>query len=180
MTTDGHAAYVRAVEGAFGMDVDYATLVKLYGSSPESAKGRYSPAECIGVKLQPIQGSPDRCHINTSYGGAFEPVDPHGQPPLQAPDQYFSKKIDKQIHMLSLYFAHYNFCRIHKTLGVTPALAAGVSDTVRDMDSIVGLIDAVARNRNRAVRYNQHKAIAGSPINATVTLAMADARKLRA
>src|SRR5690606_13871867 len=67
LTSDGHAAYLRAVEGAFGMDVDYAMLVKIYGSSPESAKGRYSPAECIGAKPQPIMGDPEGQHISTSY-----------------------------------------------------------------------------------------------------------------
>jgi IS1 family transposase len=71
LTTDGHSAYLRAVEGAFGMDVDYAMLIKIYGSSPESAKGRYSPAECIGAKPTPIMGDPDEKHISTSYVERF-------------------------------------------------------------------------------------------------------------
>lgn len=91
-----------------------------------------------------------------------------------------SKKIDNHLHMLALYFAHYNFCRIHKTLRVTPAMAAGVDNVVRDMDWIVGMIDAAAPAPNRPARYKQPKALEGSPISNTgVTIEMADARKPR-
>jgi IS1 family transposase len=178
LTTDGHAAYLRAVEGAFGMDVDYAMLVKIYGSSPESAKGRYSPAECIGSKPTPIMGNPDDKHISTSYVERSNLSIRMGNRRFTRLTNAFSKKIDNHIHMLSLYFCFYNFCRIHKTLRVTPAMAAGLSDTVRDMDWIVGMIDEVAAKPNRPARYKQPVGTTDT-LNKGVTLAMADARKPR-
>ncbi len=144
LTTDGHKAYLEAVEGAFGADVDYAQLVKLYGSVPESAKGRYSPAECTGTKKTRVEGEPDKKHVSTSYVERHNLTMRMGMRRFTRLTNAFSKKIDNHIHMLSLYFLHYNFCRIHKTLKVSPAMAAGVTDTLRDMEWIVGLIDARA------------------------------------
>jgi IS1 family transposase len=178
LTSDGHAAYLRAVEGAFGMDVDYAMLVKIYGSSPESAKGRYSPAECIGAEPKPIMGDPDGKHISTSYVERSNLSIRMGNRRFTRLTNAFSKKIDNHIYMLSLYFAYYNFCRIHKTLRVTPAMAAGISDTVRDMDWIVGLIDAVAPKPNRPAKYLTARA-AATAMDLNVTVEMADARKPR-
>lgn len=179
LTTDGHAAYLRAVEGAFGMDVDYAMLVKIYGSSPESAKGRYSPAECIGAKPVPIMGNPEPKDISTSYVERSNLSIRMGNRRFTRLTNAFSKKIDNHIHMLSLYFTFYNFCRIHKTLRVTPAMSAGISDTVRNMDWIVGMIDAVAAKPNRPLRYKQPTGTTETIGNRGVTLAMADARKPR-
>ena len=180
LTTDGHAAYLRAVEGAFGMDVDYAMLVKIYGASPESAKGRYSPAECIGAKPVPIMGAPEPKDISTSYVERSNLSIRMGNRRFTRLTNAFSKKIDNHIYMLALYFAHYNFCRIHKTLRVTPAMASGADNVVRDMDWIVGMIDAVAAKPVRPLRYKQPKALVGSPItNKGVTIEMADARKPR-
>lgn len=178
LTTDGHGAYLRAVESAFGADVDYAMLVKIYGASPDSAKGRYSPAECIGAKKTPVMGSPDPAHVSTSYVERHNLTIRMGNRRFTRLTNAFSKKIDNHIYMLSLYFVFYNFCRIHKTLRVTPAMAAGISDTVRDMDWIVGMIDAAAAKPNRPARYNQAKA-AASVGDLNVTLAMADSRKPR-
>lgn len=144
LTTDGHKAYLEAVEGAFGADVDYAQLVKLYGSVPESVKGRYSPAECTGTKKRRVEGEPDKKHVSTSYVERHNLTMRMGMRRFTRLTNAFSKKIDNHIHMLSLYFLHYNFCRIHKTLKVSPAMAAGVTDTLRDMEWIVGLIDAHA------------------------------------
>lgn len=144
LTTDGHKAYLEAVEGAFGADVDYAMLVKLYGAAPESAKGRYSPAECIGARKERIEGSPDPAHVSTSY------VERHNLTMRMSMRRFtrltnaFSKKIENHTHMLSLYFLHYNFCRVHKAHRMSPAMAAGVTDTLRDMEWIVSLIDARA------------------------------------
>lgn len=87
LTGDGHKAYLEAVEGAFGGDIDYAMLVKIYGNSPESMKGRYSPAECTGAGKQNIEGNPDQRHISTSFAGAPEPHDADAHAPLHAPDQ---------------------------------------------------------------------------------------------
>lgn len=144
LTTDGHGAYLRAVDGVFGLDVDYAQLVKIYGKSREAAKGRYSPAECIGARKEPNTGRPDMAHVPTSYLGRSNLTMSMSMRRLTRLTNAFSKKLDNHIHMLSIYFVHYNFCRIHKTLHVTPAMAAGISDTVRDMDWVVGLIDAAA------------------------------------
>ena len=142
MTTDGHKAYLEAVEGAFGCDVDYAQLVKLFGAAPESAKGRYSPAECTGIKKTRIEGKPDIEHVSTSYVERMNLNIRMGNRRFTRLTNAFSKKIDNHLHMLSLYFVHYNFCRIHKSLHITPAMEAGITDTVKDMGWIVRLIEA--------------------------------------
>jgi len=142
LTTDGHRANLEAVEGAFGVDVDYTQLVKTYGAAPESIKGRYSPAECIGARRQRVVGNPDEAAVSTSYVERQNLTMRMSR--FTRLTNAFSKKLDNHIHMLSLYFVHYNFCRIHKSLRVTPAMAAGVSDKLRDMEWIVGLIDARA------------------------------------
>ena len=144
LTTDGHKAYLEAVEGAFGADVDYAQLVKIYGAAPENMKGRYSPADCTGIKKAPIEGEPDEEHINTSYVERMNLNIRMGNRRFTRLTNAFSKKVDNHLHMLSLYFIHYNFCRIHKSLRVTPAMEAGISDVVRDMEWVVGLIDSRA------------------------------------
>ncbi|WP_210165845.1 IS1 family transposase [Hoeflea sp. IMCC20628] len=144
LTTDGHKAYLNVVEGAFGADVDYAQLVKIYGTDPDGVRGRYSPAECTGIKKTEITGDPDRDHINTSYVERMNLNIRMSNRRFTRLTNAFSKKVDNHLHMLSLYFVHYNFCRMHKSLRMSPAMAAGVSDTLRDMDWIVGLIDARA------------------------------------
>lgn len=157
MTTDGHKAYLEAVEGAFGGDVDYAQLVKLYGAAPESMKGRYSPAECTGIKKRRIEGNPAKEDVSTSY------VERQNLTMRMSMRRYtrltnaFSKKIDNHIHMLSLYFVHYNFCRIHKSLKVTPAMAAGVSEMLYDMEWIVGLIDERAPEPKKRGPYKKRQ-----------------------
>jgi len=180
LTTDGHAAYLVGVEAGFGMDVDFAQLVKIYGASPDSAKGRYSPAECIGAKKTPVMGSPDPAHISTSYVERSNLSIRMGNRRFTRLTNAFSKKIDNHVFMLALYFTFYNFCRIHKTLRVTPAMAAGIDSTVHDMDWIVGMIDAAAAKPNRPARYNQAKAIETADyLNTGVTVEMADRRKPR-
>lgn len=140
---DGHRAYLDAVEGAFGGDVDYAQLVKLYGKSPESMKGRYSPAECTGAIKTPRSGKPEWEHISTSHVERQNLTMRICMRRFTRLTNGFSKKLENHIHMLSLYFVHYNFCRIHKTLKVTPAMEAGLTDKLYDMEWIVGLIDAM-------------------------------------
>lgn len=143
-TTDGHKAHLEAVEGAFGADVDYAMLVKLYGAAPESAKGRYSPAECIGARKERIEGNPDPKHVSTSYVERQNLTMRMSMRQFTRLTNAFSKKVENHVHALSLYFAFYNFCRMHQSLRMTPAMAAGISDTARDMEWIVSLIDAKA------------------------------------
>ncbi len=155
MTTDGHKAYLEAVEGAFGGDVDYAQLVKMYGAAPEATKGRYSPAECTGIKKRRVEGNPALEDVSTSYVERQNLTMRMSMHRFTRLTNAFSKKIDNHIHMLSLYFVHYNFCRIHKTLKMTPAMAAGVSDTLHDMEWICGLMDARAPKPGRRGPYKK-------------------------
>ena len=143
LTTDGHKAYLEAVEGAFGGDVDFAQLVKLYGDAPEKEK-RYSPATCVGTHKRRVEGNPDVHDVSTSYVERQNLTMRMGMRRFTRLTNAFSKKLENHLHMLSLYFVHYNFVRIHKSLRTTPAMAAGVSDTLHDMEWIVSLIDARA------------------------------------
>jgi IS1 family transposase len=145
LTTDGHKAYLEAVEGAFGGDIDYAMLVKLYGDlGGKTAERKYSPAECTGIKKRSVEGKPDMAHVSTSYVERQNLTMRMGMRRFTRLTNGFSKKLENHLHMLSLYFVHYNFVRLHKTLRMTPAMAAGVSDTLHDMEWLVGLIDARA------------------------------------
>ena len=153
LTTDGLKAYLEVVEGAFGDDVDFAQLVKLYGDAPEGQR-RYSPAECVGTRKRRVTGKPDRAAVSTSHVERNNLTMRMGMRRFTRLTNAFSKKIENHLHMLSLYFVHYNFCRQHASLGgVSPAMAAGVSDTLRDMEWIVGLIDARVPKPNRPKVY---------------------------
>lgn len=146
LTTDGHKAYLEAVESAFGGDIDYAMLVKMYGNTTDS-KGhekKYSPAGFTGSHKEAITGQPYKELVSTSYIERQNLTMRMGMRRFTRLTNGFSKKLENHLNMLSLYFVHYNFVRIHKTLKVTPAMAAGVSDTLHDMEWIVGLIDANA------------------------------------
>ena len=157
LTTDGHKAYLEAVEGAFGGDVDYAQLIKLYGDSTghKGHEKKYSPAECTGTKKRDVEGSPDAAHVSTSYVERQNLTMRMGMRRFTRLTNAFSKKIENHLLMLSLYFVHYNFVRIHSSLRMTPAMAAGVSETLHDMEWIVGLIDARAAKPNRPATYNK-------------------------
>lgn len=141
ITADGHRAYVEAIEGAFGEDVDFAQLVKLYGPSPAPA-GRYSPAQCIGARKKTRTGNPDLAHVSTSYVERANLSIRMGNRRFTRLTNAFSKKIDNHVHALALYFAFYNFCRIHKTLKVTPAMAAGITDSLWSLEDIAERIEA--------------------------------------
>ena len=150
LTTDGHKAYLEAVEGAFGSDVDYAQLIKLYGEVPESMKGRYSPAECIGARKERVEGDPDFAHVSTSH------VESHNRQMRMSMRRFtrltnaHSKKVENHCHALALYFTWYNFARQHGSLRVSPAMAAGVTDTLLSMEDIVKITDSyeVAQKSN--------------------------------
>jgi len=146
LTTDGHKAYLDAVEGAFGGDIDYAMLVKMYGGTTgqQGHEKKYSPAGFTGSRKQQVFGEPVRELVSTSYVERQNLTMRMGMRRFTRLTNGFSKKLEKHLHMLSLYFVHYNFVRIHKTLKMTPAMAAGVSDTLHDTAWIVGLIDANA------------------------------------
>ena len=155
LTTDGHRAYLEAVEAAFGGDVDYARLVKLYGKGGGTSEHRYSPAECIGTRKQVVAGTPDPEKISTSYVERQNLSMRMGMRRFTRLTNAFSKRIEKHAAMIALYFLHYNFCRVHKTLRVAPAMEAGLETTVRDLEWIVGLIDARAPKPNRPARYRR-------------------------
>ena len=143
LTSDGLNVYPGAVEDAFGADVDYAQLVKIYGQ-PENPDTRYSPAECKGAVPTPVQGDPDPAHIATSY------VERHNLTMRMSIRRFtrltnaFSKKLENHAHHVALYTVFYNYCRIHKSLRVSPAMAAGVTEVLRDAEWIVELVDAAA------------------------------------
>ena len=142
LTSDGHKAYLEAVEGAFGGDVDYAQIVKLYGTSPDSEKGRYSPAECTGCCKQRIEGSPDPKHISTSFAERSNlSVRMHTRRFTRLTNG-FSKKVENHAHSVALFALYYNFVRIHKTLRTTPAMAAGVTKRLWEVSDIVDVLEA--------------------------------------
>jgi len=152
LTTDGHKAYLEAVDKAFVGGVDHAMLVKLYGDEGrKSPERKYSPSAFNGSRRRVIEGDPDRDHISTSYVERQNLTMRRFTRLTNA----FSKKIENHIHMLSLYFAHYNFVRIHQSLQCTPAMAAGLADTLQDMEWIVGLIDAQSPKPQRPKTYKK-------------------------
>ena len=149
LTSDGHKAYLDAVEDAFGADVDYAQLVKMYGSAPESAKGRYSPAECTGIKKTPIEGKPDPKHISTSYVERANLTMRMSMRRFTRLTNAFSKKIENHVHMIAIYTVWYNWIRIHKTLRVTPAMAANLTTSLVGWEDIITAMDAAEQPKKR-------------------------------
>lgn len=139
LTTDGHKAYLQAVEDSFGSEIDYAQLIKLYGNEIETEK-RYSPAQCTGAIKERIQGNPDEKHISTSYVERQNLTMRMSMIRFTRLTNGFSKKVENHAHSLALYFMFYNFVRIHKTLRVTPAMAAGVTDRLWDIEDILSLL----------------------------------------
>ena len=145
LTSDGHKAYLEAVEGAFGGDVDCAQLVKLYGAAPESMKGRYSPAECIGGRKERIEGSPDPKHVSTSYAERQNLTMRMQMRRFTRLTNAFSKKFENHMHMVALYTVWYNYVKQHKSLkGLSPAMASGLSATLWSMTDLAEMVDAAA------------------------------------
>lgn len=140
ITTDGHKVYVDAVEGAFGMDCDYAQLQKIYGASMEPER-QYSPARCIGVDLKVVSGNPDPKHISTSYVERQNLTMRMSMRRFTRLTNAFSKKLENHEHAIAIYFMYYNFCRIHQTLRVTPAMEAGLTDHVWGLEELVSLLE---------------------------------------
>lgn len=158
LTTDGHRAYLEAVEGAFGGDVDYAQLVKIYGASSDSAKGRYSPAECTGIKKRRVEGNPNVNNVSTSYVERQNLTMRMSMRRFTRLTNAFSKKLENHIHALALYFVFYNFCRIHKTLKVTPAMAAGIADTLWSLEDVIAKVDEMNPPKKRGPYKKRKKA----------------------
>jgi IS1 family transposase len=145
LTTDGHKVYLWAVEDAFGSEVDYAMLVKLYGQEPENEK-RYSPAQCIVAEPHVIQGNPDPNKISTSFAERQNLTMRMSMRRFTRLTNAFSKKLENHIFALALYFMHYNFARPHKTLANpyprTPAMAAGLTNDIWTFEEIVKLVNS--------------------------------------
>jgi IS1 family transposase len=141
LTSDGQRLYLEAVEGAFGADIDFGMLIKVYGHALDDA-ARYSPPECIGTQTRTIQGTPDPAYISTSYVERQNLSMRMGMRRFTCLTNGFSKKAENHAYAVALHYMHYNFGRIHKTLRVTPAMEAGVADHVWTMEEIAVLMDA--------------------------------------
>ena len=141
LTTDGLKIYLEAIEGAFGADVDYAQLVKLFGEAPEQEK-RYSPSQCTGCQKRRIEGRPDPRHVSTSFVERQNLTMRMSMRRFTRLTNAFSKKVENLEAAVALHFMWYNFGRIHQTLRVTPAMQAGVSDHVWTIEEILGLLDS--------------------------------------
>lgn len=138
LTTDGHKPYLEAVEGAFGRDIDYSMLVKLY-SHDQGNDAKYSPGECCGTRTQKVFGNPEEKHISTSYVERQNLSMRMGMRRFTRLTNGFSKKIQNHEHAVAIHFLHYNFARVHKTLRVTPAMEAKISDHVWSLEEIAEL-----------------------------------------
>jgi IS1 family transposase len=149
LTTDGLSAYINAVEGAFGADVDFAQLVKIYGEGPKTPERKYSPNEFVCAQTRPIEGSPDHKHVSTSY------VERSNLTIRMAVRRYtrltnaFSKKFENHMHMVAIYTVFYNWLRIHTTLKVTPAMEAGLTERIWEWSDLLEAMDAEAPTKKR-------------------------------
>ncbi len=139
ITTDGHRAYAEAVEGAFGMDVDYAMLIKLYGN--DSFDTKYSPGECMGTQTSVMQGNPDPKHISTSFVERQNLTMRMSMRRFTRLTNAHSKKLANHEAAIALHYMHYNFCRIHSSIRVTPAMEAGIAGHVWSVEELVGLLE---------------------------------------
>ncbi|MDE0037921.1 MAG: IS1 family transposase [Gammaproteobacteria bacterium] len=145
LSSVGHKAYLEAVEGAFGSDVDYAQIIKLYGKAPGvDDETRYSPAVCTNIEKHRVEGNPDMRLGNTSYAERQNLTMRMSMRRFTRLTNSFSKKVENHFHAMALHFMHYNFCRLHQTLRITPAMAAGVTGKLWEMGDIVDLIDVYA------------------------------------
>ena len=141
LTTDGHRVYLEAVEGAFGSEIDFAMLTKIYGNDPQPQEVRYSPAVCLAIQATTIQGKPDLKHVSTSFAERQNLTMRMGMRRFTRLTNGFSKKVENHAYHVALHYMHYNFARIHKTLRVTPAMEAGVAKHVWSIEEIVSLLD---------------------------------------
>lgn len=168
LTTDAFRPYLQAVKGAFEGDVDYAQLVKLYGSTGTggSGGGKYSPAVCIGSHAEVITGDPDDAHVSTSQIERLNLTTRMSVRRFTRLTNAFSKKVENHTAALALHFAHYNYCRRHQSLGgQTPAMAAGVTDHVWPLDELIGLLEtaeAVPTKRGAYRKTRERRAASSS------------------
>ena len=157
VTTDGHRAYLEAVEGAFGMDCDYAMLHKIYGAPSDDEARRYSPARCIGTDQKVISGNPDPDHVSTSYVERYNLTMRMGMRRFTRLTNAFSKKLQNHIAMIAIHTVHYNFVRLHKTLRCTPSMAAGLSDHLWNLEDMVRMIDSYMPKAGKRGPYKKNR-----------------------
>jgi IS1 family transposase len=148
ITTDGHKAYLEAVENAFGADIDYAQLQKIYGAPSDDHK-RYSPATCIGCDMKVVSGNPDPKHVSTSFVERQNLSMRMSIRRFTRLTNAFSKKIENHAASVAIWFMYYNFCRVHQTLRVTPAMEAGISNHVWTIEELCGLLPETASATKR-------------------------------
>jgi IS1 family transposase len=144
ITTDGHRAYLEAVEGAFGMDVDYAQLQKIYGASMEPER-QYSPAHCIGCDMKVVSGNPDPKHVSTSFVERQNLSMRMSIRRFTRLTNAFSKKVENHAAAVAIWFMYYNFCCVHQTLRVTPAMEAGISEQVWGIEELGALLGCIPK-----------------------------------
>lgn len=149
LTSDGHKAYLEAVEQTFGNDVDYAQLVKMYGETVEGQK-RYSPTHCVGARKAAVTGNPDPCCISTSFVERQNLTMRMSMRRFTRLTNAFSKKVENHAHAIALHFMHYNFVRIHKSLKVSPAMAANVTGTLWSLENIIEMTDEYWDEKNNS------------------------------
>jgi len=140
VTTDAHKPYLKAVEGAFGLEVDFATLQKIYGVPSDEEQRRYSPGKCIGCDMKTVLGYPDPDHVSTSYVERQNLTLRMSSRRFTRLTNGFSKKAENHAHAVALHYMHYNYCRIHQTLRVTPAMEAKLTDHVWSTEELIALL----------------------------------------
>lgn len=158
LTSDGHGAYTNAVRDIFGIDVDYAQLVKVYGQAPESFKGRYSPSPFLSAKATRIEGRPDPRHVSTSYVERQNLTMRMHMRRFTRLTNGFSKKLENHANAVALHFAYYNLVKVHKTLRMTPAMAAGVTDKLWEMADLVAVVEAAEAKPGKRGPYKKRAA----------------------
>ena len=142
LTTDANRAYLEAVEGAFGADIDFGQLVKIYGDNVTDAERKYAPSECIGIRKRAVEGNPDPAHISTSYVERQNLQMRMSMRRFTRLTNAHSKKLANHCHALALYFTFYNWVRLHSSLRMSPAMAAGLTETLMSWEDLVSVIDA--------------------------------------
>jgi IS1 family transposase len=163
ITTDGHRAYLEAVENAFGADIDYAQLQKIYGAPSETEQRRYSPARCIGCEMKVVSGDPDPAHVSTSYVERQNLTMRMGMRRFTRLTNGFSKKVDNHRHMVALHYMYYNFCRVHQTLRVTPAMEAKLTDRVWTIGELIALLPKPTVSASQIEKNLMAEALAVQP-----------------
>lgn len=163
LTTDGHKAYLNAIDDAFGSNIDYAMLVKVFGNGSEhEGAQKYSPGVCMGSRIAQITGKPEYSHVSTSFVERQNLTMRMSMRRFTRLTNAFSKKVENHEAAIALHFMHYNFCRIHQSLRVTPAMAAGVASSVWEIEDIARLVEA---EENRAIEAGALKRGSYAPRN---------------